>query len=90
MLKEITIKIQKAHPAGKLESFITEVFRKIPIVTDVYEHGKHKGWGTDNGVDLIVTYKTGFTFSNLEKEEKLVVQVKSFTGQHSETNAVEK
>ena len=89
LLKEITIKIQKAHPAGKLESFIAEVFRKIPIVTDVYEHGKHKGWGTDNGVDLIVTYKTGFTFSNLEKEEKLVVQVKSFKGQHSETNAVE-
>ena len=89
LLKDITNKIQKAHPAGKLESFIAKVLRKIPNVINVYEHGKHKGWGTDNGADLIVTYKSGLSFSNLEKEEKLVVQVKSFTGLHWETNAVE-
>ena len=89
LLKSITDKIQKAHPAGKLESFIAEVLRKVPNVINVSEHGKHKGWGTDNGADLIVTYKSGLSFSNLEKEEKLVVQVKSYTGQHWETNAVE-
>lgn len=89
LLKDITNKIQKAHPTGKLESFIAEVLRKVPNVINVYEHGKHKGWGTDNGADLIVTYKSGLSFSNLEKEEKLVVQVKSFTGQHWETSAVE-
>lgn len=89
LLINITEKIQKTHPAGKLESFIAEVIRKIPNVINVYEHGKHKGWGTDNGADLIVTYKSGLSFSNLEKEEKLVVQVKSFTGQHWETIVVE-
>lgn len=89
LLKDITNKIQKAHPAGKLENFIAEVLRKVPNVISVTEHGKHKGWGTDNGADLIVTYKSGLSFSNLEKEEKLVVQVKSYTGQHWATNAVE-
>lgn len=89
LFKSITEKIQKTHPAGKLESLLADVFRKIPNVVDVYENGKHKGWGSDNGADLIVTYKSGLSISNLEKEEKLVVQVKSYTGQHWETNAVE-
>lgn len=88
LLKEISAKIQKTHPAAKLESFIAEVLRKVPNVISVYEHGRHKGWGTDNGADLIVTYKSGLSISNLEKEEQLVVQVKSFVGQHLETNAV--
>lgn len=87
-LKDITDKIQKTHPSGKLENLIAEVFRKIPNVVDVCEYGRHKGWGTDSGADLIVTYKSGLSISNLEKEEKLVVQVKSYTGQHWETNAV--
>jgi hypothetical protein len=88
LLKDITKQIQKNHPAAKLESFIAEVLRKIPNVNNVYEHGKHKGFGTDNGADLIVTYKSGLSFSNLEKEEKLVVQVKSYTGDHWDTDAV--
>jgi len=89
LLIEITKKIQKNHPAGKLEELIAEVFRRIPNVTEVKEHGKYKGWGTDKGADLIVTYKSGLPFGNLEKEEKLVVQIKSYDGQHWETNAVE-
>ncbi len=89
LLKNITNKIQKTHPSGKLENLIAEVFRKIPNVVDVNEHGRNKGWGTDHGADLIVTYKSGLTISNLEKEEKLVVQVKSYTGQHWETTAVQ-
>lgn len=89
LFKNITEKIQKTHPAGKLENLIAEVFRKIPNVVDVNEYGRHKGWGTDYGADLIVTYKSGLSIINLEKQEKLVVQVKSFIGQHWETNAVE-
>lgn len=89
LLKNITDTIQKTHPASKLENLIAEVFRKIPSVVDVNEYGRHKGWRTDSGADLIVTYKSGLSISNLEKEEKLVVQVKSYTGQHWETKAVE-
>lgn len=89
LFKSITEKIQKTHPASKLENLIAEVFRKLPNVVNVDEHGQHKGRRTDSGADLIVTYKSGLSISNLEKEEKLVVQVKSYTGQHWETNAVE-
>jgi Restriction endonuclease. len=88
ILASVTEKIYKTHPAYHLEGLIAEVFRKIPRVTNVREHGKHKGWGTDSGADLIVTYKSGLAISNLEKEETLVVQVKSYGGQHWEVNAV--
>lgn len=88
ILKSVTDKIHKSHPGGKLENLIAEVFRKIPSITNVNENGKNKGWGTDNGADLIVTYKAGLEVANLEKEEILVVQVKSYEGQHWETNAV--
>ena len=87
-MASITEKIYKTHPAGHLEGLIAEVFRKIPKVENVREHGKHKGWKTDNGADLIVTYKSGLSISNLEKDEILVVQVKSYGGQHWETNAI--
>jgi len=89
LLKAITIKIHDTHPGSKLESLIAEVFRKIHNVIDVDEHGNNKGFGTDNGADLIVTYKSGLSISNLEKQEKLVVQVKSYSDQHWETNAVD-
>jgi hypothetical protein len=85
----ITEKIYKTHPASRLEGLIAEVFRKIPSVTNVRENGKHKGWKSDHGADLIVTYKSGLSISNLEKEEILVVQVKCYAGQHWEVSAVE-
>lgn len=88
LLSALTEKICETHPASHLEGLIAQVFRKIPGVTNVSEHGKYKGWGTDNGADLIVTYKSGLAISNLEKEETLVVQVKSYSGAHGEVNAV--
>ncbi len=88
LLSAITDKIYRTHPAGHLEGLTAAVFRKIPKVVDVRENGRHKGWATDNGADLIVTYKSGLAVGNLEKDETLVVQVKSYTGQHWEVNAV--
>lgn len=88
LLNSVTAMIYKTHPNYHLENLIAQVFRKIPGVTNVREHGRYKGWGTDNGADLIVTYKSGLAISNLEKEETLVVQVKSYGGQHWEMNAV--
>ena len=89
LLKSITDKIQKTHPGGKLENLLAEIFRKIPNVINVTENGRYKGWGSDDGADLIVTYRSGLSIINLEKEETLVVQIKSYTGQHWETTAVE-
>lgn len=88
ILKSITEKIHKSHPGARLESLIAEVFRRVPSVISVNENGKKKGWGTDYGADLIVTYSSGLGVANLEKEDILVVQVKSFEGNHNETNSV--
>ncbi len=89
LLKEITFKIHQSHPRATLEGLIANVFRKIPNVIEVNEHGKNKGFGTDHGADLIVTYKSGLSISNLEKQEILIVQVKSFIDEHWDTEAVE-
>ena len=86
-LENITELIHNNYPGKDLEKLIAEVFRKIPMVLDVKENGS--GWGTDFGADLIVTYNTGIPVLGLEKEEKLIVQVKSYEGIHNETNAVE-
>jgi len=88
LLASLTDKIHKTHPASHLEGLIADVFRKVPRVTNVRENGKHRGSGTDYGADLIVTYKSGLSLSNLEKEEILVVQVKSYIGYHSEVYAI--
>lgn len=85
-LKNITHQIHTTHPNHKLEHLIAEVFRKIPNVIKVIENGK--GWGTDYGADVIVTYKTGLAIDFLENEEILVIQVKSFNGAHNDLNCV--
>ena len=48
------------------------------------------GWGTDHGADVIVTYTDGLPIDGLEETEStLVIQVKSYSGEHWETNAVD-
>ncbi len=83
---EITKMIHKTHPEKKLESFLAEVFKNIPNVTEAKVNGS--GWGTDYGADIIVKYNTGLDILNLNKEETLVVQVKSYEGEHWSTEAV--
>lgn len=85
-LNDISNLIHKHHPGKSLEKFIAKVFRRIPNVIEVIENGF--GWKSDKGADLIVKYKTGLSISPLEKEETLVVQIKSFSGDHFELNAV--
>ena len=85
-LEKITNLIHQNYPGKELEKLIAEVFRKIPTVLNVKENGS--GWGTDFGADLIVTYASGIPVLGLGKEEKLIVQVKSYEGTHHEVNAV--
>lgn len=84
-LKEITGLIHEMHKSKNLERFLAKVFRKIPGVIDVNENGF--GWGTDYGADLIVTIRA--SIGNLDFENKIVVQVKSFDGEHYDLEAVE-
>lgn len=79
-LTEITSSIQQMNKSKDLEIYLAKVFRKVEGVVDVKENGS--GYGTDNGADLIVTFK------NLNIENKVVVQVKSFEGSHHCLEAV--
>ncbi len=83
---EITKIIHNTHPEKKLEYLIADIFRNIPNVSEVNVNGS--GWGTDFGADVIVKYNSGLEILNLNKEEILVVQVKSYSGDHWDTAAV--
>ncbi len=84
-LKEITGLIHEMHRSKSLERFLAKVFRRIPGVIDVNENGF--GWGTDYGADLIITMQS--SIGNLDFENRIVVQVKSFDGEHYDLKAVE-
>ena len=84
-LVELSKLIHQMNKHKNLERFLAKVFRRIPNVVDVIENGF--GWGTDYGADLIVTSKS--SIANLEFENKIIVQVKSFEGAHKGINAVE-
>jgi len=86
-LGNIADSIQKNHPGKKLEELLAKIFENVPDVSSVKINGS--GYGTDYGADLIITYSVGLPINGLQKEEILVVQVKSFTDVHYELNAVE-
>ena len=83
-LAKIATQIQGTHGGKELERFLAKVFRKIPGVVDVNENGF--GWGTDYGADLIVT--TSSALGNLSLEHRIIVQVKSYQGEHNSLDAV--
>jgi len=84
--QRITEIIHNTHPEKKLEYFLADIFENIPNVTEVKVNGS--GWGTDYGADIIVRYNSGLEILDLNKEETLVVQVKSYEGEHWSTLAV--
>ena len=67
-----------------MESFLAKVFRKISGVVDVQENGKRLG--TDHGADLIVTTST--SLGQLQLENRVIVQVKSYEGSHYDFEAI--
>lgn len=85
--KDLTLKIHRTHPEKKLEYFFCNIFKNIPNVTEATVNGS--GWGTDFGADIIVKYISGLPLLNLQKEETLVIQVKSYQGLHNDTHCVD-
>ena len=83
-LLKIAELIQSMNKSKDLERFIADVFRQIPGVK-IIENGF--GWGTDHGADLIIDICTAI--GHLQFENRIIVQIKSYTGNHSETDAVE-
>lgn len=86
ILENLAYKIHKTHPEKKLEYLVCDLFKKIPNVTESYVNGS--GWGTDFGADVVVKYNSGIGLLNLQKEEILVIQVKSYEGQHWSLDSV--
>ena len=86
VFQTLTHKIHKTHPEKKLEYLICELFKNVPNVVETYVNGS--GWGTDFGADVVVKYTSGLGILNLQHEETLVIQVKSYEGKHWNTNLV--
>lgn len=81
----ITETIHHTHPNYDLEKLFGEVFRRIPGIVDV----RQQGGAGDHGADLLVTFEAGLPIPGLEKEHTVVVQIKSYEGEHSDTQAVD-
>lgn len=86
-LGDITSSIHGTHLRKNLEDLVAQIFKQMPGVSDVKVNGS--GWGTDHGADVIVEYSIGLPIFGLERDGILVVQVKSFEGDHWETGAVD-
>lgn len=85
LLSQITALLQSTHRSKTLERFFAKVFRRLPGVVEVNENGF--GWGTDYGADLIITMKS--SIANISLDNRVVVQVKSFTDEHYCLSAIE-
>jgi hypothetical protein len=76
--------VQRIHPNYDLEALLELVFRAMPNVHKVVRQG---GAG-DYGADLLVEYESGLPIPALQTQHTCVVQAKSFTGEHWDTQAV--
>ena len=85
VLDSVTNSIQQMNRGKNLETFLAKVIRETPGEVDVYENGK--GWGTDEGADLIVTMAS--KLGRLQLEKKIVIQIKSYQGAQVNTDAVD-
>jgi len=83
-LLDITKQVQHTHPNYSLERLLEEVFKNVPGVKEVHRQG---GAG-DKGADLLIVVEEGHVLTT-PKQTTCVVQVKSYTNQHSDTQAVE-
>lgn len=84
-LSDITKVIHHTHPSADLEALLERVFQNVPGVEEVHRQGR----AGDHGADILVTFRAGLPISGLENERTAVVQVKSFEGEHWDTQAVE-
>ena len=84
-LVSIANSVQRTHPNYDLEGLVARTFQNVPGVMDV----KWQGGAGDHGADVLVTYNEGLPLPGLENQGMMVVQVKSYEGEHWDTQAVE-
>jgi hypothetical protein len=84
LLVEITKRIQHRHPNSALEPLIFEVLKAVPGVKEV----EHRGGAGDKGADIVAVLERSHPLTGDLEQTTYVVQVKSFVGEHCDTQAV--
>ena len=89
LLLQITQVIHETHPNTALEGLVAEVIKRMPSI--IKDSVKWQGGAGDYGADIRFEYEEHIPFPELDsaKTRKVVVQVKSFEGEHWDTRAVE-
>ncbi|WP_036217766.1 restriction endonuclease [Marinospirillum minutulum] len=83
LLPKITKYIHELNRSKELEKLLHSVFNSIPNVESTMNGF---GWKSDHGADLIVEFLN--PLSCLSLSSKLIVQVKSYAGEHTELTAI--
>jgi hypothetical protein len=84
MLPQITNHIQQMNKSKEFERFLHRIFSNMPNTVSVLNGF---GWRTDNGADLLVEFENPIIGMNFTT--KVVVQAKSYTDNHFDTNAID-
>jgi hypothetical protein len=84
LLPKITKYIHELNKSKELEKFLHLIFDSMPNVESTMNGF---GWRTDHGADLIVEFQS--PLSGVSLSSKLIVQVKSYKGTHSELKAID-
>lgn len=84
LLPKVTKYIHELNRSKELERFLHAIFESMPNVESTLNGF---GWGTDHGADLIVEFQN--PLSGVSLSSKLIVQVKSYSGAHTELNAID-
>lgn len=84
MLPRITELIHQMNRSKDFERFLHRIFESMPNVESI-QNGF--GWRTDHGADLIVSFQNPLIGVSLTS--KLVVQAKSYEGEHYDVNAID-
>jgi hypothetical protein len=84
LLPKITAQIHEMNKSKEFERFLQRIFENLPNTISI-QNGF--GWRTDNGADLIVEFENPIV--NVNVTTKLIVQAKSYSGKHFDTNAID-
>lgn len=84
ILPQITHQIHQMNKSKEFERFLQRIFEKMPNTISI-QNGF--GWRSDHGADLIVEFENPIVGINIKS--KLIVQAKSYEGQHFDKNAID-
>lgn len=84
LLPQITTQIQEMNRSKEFERFLQRIFENMPNTISI-QNGF--GWKSDHGADLIVEFENPIV--NVNVTTKLIVQAKSYWGQHADTKAID-